>query len=105
GAVHGRARAGGALDSRLAAVAAAHTVAAGMAAARTADLATAGARVRVMLEAKRAAAVAAVAAAGGTVERTSPELTQALVSPHSLDALAAAPGVERLPPPALFRAD
>src|SRR5262249_19216142 len=38
-------------------------------------------------------------------ERTSPELTQALVSPHSLDALAAAPGVERVRAPALFRAD
>ena len=102
---HLRAAAAGALDERLAAVATAPTAAARVKAARSAGLAVSGARVRVMIEAKRAVAATAVANAGGTIELTAPGLTQALVPAGELPALAAEAGIERVRPPALFRAD
>ena len=61
--------------------------------------------MRVMVEASRAAAASALAAVGGTVELADASLTQALVAPQSLEALATSAGIRQVRPPAIFRAD
>ncbi len=87
------------LESRLAAVAQVQSPTSAMAAARRGGLDTAGGRIRVVVEAGGAEARAAVGAAGGTVERTAGELTEALVAPAALAALSRAQGIDRVRAP------
>ena len=102
---HARGLVEGTLDARLDAVATAPSAVARAAAARSAGIAATGTRVRVMVEAKQSAAAAAVASVGGTVELADAGLTQALVAPAALQALAGSAGIRRVRPPAVFRAD
>ena len=93
------------LDDRLRQVADAGRrdgAAAGVATARRAGLPVRDGRVRVIVTG--AGAAAAIGAANGTVEGAADGLVQALVSPAALPALAAAPRVEGVRPPASYAA-